>query len=320
MFYQGKKVLVTGGTGFVGMHYVEELLNQGAHVTIPIHNRPSVIKHECLKEMPGDMTVLDDCRRLCRGVQYVFHCGGTVSSAGVTARSAMAAITLNLVVTANTLQACGDEGVERVLIFSSSTAYPEAHHAIKEDEMWSAPPFPGYFGYAWMRRYTERLCEFIAQKSPLKIALLRPTAVYGRFDGSGHVIPSLIRRVMKKPDPFVVWGDGNEVRDFLHVTDLARGGLLLLEKHAYCDPVNIGYSTGVTVRQCLGVILKTAGHDTAKLIFDTTMPSTIPFRMVDITKARQTIGFEPQVKLDEGLFDTVKWYMANPNHPAVIGQ
>lgn len=320
MFYHGKKVLVTGGTGFVGMHYVEELLKQGAHVRIPIHKRASVMKHDRIEEMSGDLTVLDDCRKLCRGVQYVFHCGGTVSSAGTTAGAAMSAITLNLVVTANALQASWDEGVERILVFSSSTGYPDARHAIKEEEMWSAPPFPGYFGYAWMRRYTERLCEFMAQKSPTKIAILRPTAVYGRFDSSGHVIPSLIRRVMKKPNPFVVWGDGSEVRDFLHVTDLARGGLLLLEKKADCDPVNIGYGTAITVKQCLEVILKTAGHNQAELVYDTTKPSTIPFRMVDITKARQTIGFEPQVKLEDGLADTVKWFMANPNNSAVIGQ
>lgn len=319
MFYRGKKVLVTGATGFVGMHYVEQLLEHGAHVRIPIHSRASIIRHERIEEMPGDMTVLDDCRKLCRGAQYVFHCAGTVSSAGASADSAMAAITLNLVLTANILQGCWDEDVERVLIFSSSTGYPDARHAVREEDMWSAPPFPGYFGYAWMRRYTERLCEFIAEKSPMKIALLRPTAVYGRFDRSGHVIPSLIRRALKKPNPFIVWGDGSDVRDFLHVTDLARGGLLLLEKNANCDPVNIGYGTAITIRQCLEVILKAAGHDKAELLYDTTKPSTIPFRMVDITKARRIIGFEPQVRLEDGLADTVNWFMANPNDPAVFG-
>jgi GDP-L-fucose synthase len=247
-------------------------------------------------------------------MQYVFHAGGTASSAGTTASEAMAAITLNLVVTAQAIQAAWEEGVERILVFSSSTAYPEANHAITEDEMWSGPPYPGYFGYAWMRRYTERLCEFAAAKSKMKIAIARPTAIYGRGDSSAHVIPSLIRRALKKTNPFVVWGTGEEIRDFLHVSDLARGCLLLLEKHAECDPVNIGYGSAVTIKQVVHAILHAAGHETAEIIFDATKPGTIPFRMVDISKARRLLGFEPVISLENGVADAVKWFQANPHY------
>ncbi len=313
MFYKDKKILVTGGTGFVGTHIVEELLRAGAYVRVPVHHRASAVQHERLELMPGDLTVLDDCRKLARGMQHVFHAGGTVSSAGTTASAAMSAITLNIVVTAQTVQAAWDEGVERILIFSSSTAYPEANHAITEDEMWSGPPYPGYFGYAWMRRYTERLCEFAASRSKMKIALLRPTAVYGRWDTSAHVIPSLVRRSLEKPNPFVVWGTGEEVRDFLHVSDLACGCLLLLEKHAECDPVNIGYGSAVTIKQTVHAILRAAGHERAEIVFDATKPGTIPFRMVDISKARRLLGFEPKISLEDGLADTVKWFQANPH-------
>lgn len=312
MFYKDKKILVTGGTGFVGSHIVEELLAAGAFVRVPLHTRPSPIQDDRLELLSGDLTVLEDCRRLARGMDYVFHAGGTVSSAGTTSAAAMSAITLNTVVTANTIQAAWEEGAERLLVFSSSTAYPEANHAIKEDEMWSGPPYPGYFGYAWMRRYTERLCEFAASKSKMKIALVRPTAVYGRRDTSAHVIPSLVRRALEKPNPFVVWGTGEEVRDFLHVSDLARGCLLLLEKHAECDPVNIGYGSAVTVRQTVGAILRAAGHDQAGIVFDATKPGTIPFRMVDTSKARKVLGFEPKISLEDGLADTVRWFQANP--------
>jgi GDP-L-fucose synthase len=312
MFYKDKKILVTGGTGFVGSHIVEELLAAGAFVRVPLHIRPSPIRHERLELLPGDLTVLEDCRRLARGMDYVFHAGGTVSSAGTTSAAAMSAITLNTVVTAHTIQAAWEEGAERLLVFSSSTAYPEANHAIKEDEMWSAPPYPGYFGYAWMRRYTERLCEFAASRSQMKIALVRPTAVYGRRDTSAHVIPSLVRRALERQSPFVVWGTGDEVRDFLHVSDLARGCLLLLEKHAECDPVNIGYGSAVTIRQTVSAILRAAGHEQAEIVFDATKPGTIPFRMVDTSKARRLLGFEPKILLEEGLADTVKWFQANP--------
>ncbi len=315
MFYNNKKVLVTGGTGFVGTHLVEELLRRGASVRIPIHQRSPRVCHERIETMRADLTCLDDCRRLVHGMQYVFHAGGTVAAAGTKPVAAMGAITLNLVVTAQVLQAAWEEGVERILIFSSSTGYPPAEHAVTEEEMWSAAPYPGYFGYAWMRRYLERLGEFVAAKSPLKVALLRPTAVYGRHDNfdpqTSHVIPALIRRAAQKEDPFVVWGDGNEVRDFLHVTDLARGCLLLLEKHAECDPVNIGCGQGATIKQVVRTILNATGHEPASLQFDATKPSAIPFRMVDISKARRLLGFQPQITLEEGLADTVHWYQSH---------
>jgi GDP-L-fucose synthase len=312
MFYKDKKILVTGGTGFVGTHLVQQLLAAGAYVRVPLHSRPSSIKHERLELMPADLTVLADCRKLAHGMQLVFHAGGTVSSAGTTPASAMSAITLNTVVTAHAIEASWAEGVERLLVFSSSTAYPEAHHAITEDEMWTAPPYPGYFGYAWMRRYTERLCEFAGSRSKMKIAIVRPTAVYGQWDTSAHVIPSLVRRALQKQNPFVVWGTGEEVRDFLHVTDLARGCLLLMEKHAACDPVNIGYGSAVTIKQTVHAILRAAGHEKAEVVYDNTKPGTIPFRMVDISKARNLLGFAPQIKLEDGLADTVKWFQANP--------
>jgi GDP-L-fucose synthase len=314
-FYRGKKVLVTGGTGFVGSHIVDELLRLGAHVRIPIHERPPIVRDERIETVRADLTRVEDCRTATRGVQYVFHAAGTVSGAGVPSDTIMSGITLNLVLTAQMLQGAWQEGVERTLIFSSSAGYPAADHAVTEEEMWSAPPYANYFGYAWMRRYFERLSEFVASKSPMKIALLRPTAVYGRRDNfnpaTAHVIPALIRRAVEKQDPFVVRGTGKEVRDFLHITDLARGCRLLLEKHAVCDPVNIGYGRAITIEQTVRAILRAAGHDAAKLVFDSTDLGAIPVRMVDITKARTLLGFEPQVSLEDGLADTVKWFQAS---------
>jgi GDP-L-fucose synthase len=314
LFYQGKRVLVTGGTGFVGTHFVEELLRLGAQVRVPVHRRPLVVADPRIETVQADLTQLEDCRRAMRGVQYVFHAAGAVSAAAVTANNPMSAITQNLVLTAHCLEGAWLEGVERFQVFGSSTGYPAADHPIREDEMWSGPTYPAYFGYGWMRRYLERISEFVVTKSAMKIALVRPSAVYGRHDNfdpiTSHVIPALIRRAVEKQNPFVVWGSGDEVRDFLHVSDLVRGCLLMLEHHATCDPVNLGYGEAVTIRQVVEAILAAAGHEGAELIFDTTKPSTIPFRMVDTSKARSLFGFQPQVTLADGLADTVKWYAA----------
>lgn len=312
MFYDGKVVLVTGGTGFVGLHIVQELLKTGARIRIPIHQRPLMIKDDRIETIHADLTRQEDCLNAVKGVDFVFHAAGAVAAAAVTTSNPMAAITTNLILTSQILQAAWTANVERVLIFSSSTGYPIADYPIKEEEMWSGPPHPTYFGYGWMRRYLEKLGEFVASKSNVKVSIVRPTAVFGRWDNfapkTSHVIPALIRRAVEKENPYIVWGSGEEVRDFLHITDLARACLIMLEKCANCDPVNIGYGKVVTIKDIVYTILKAAGHDNVDIIFDSSKPTTIPYRAVDTTKAKKLLGFEPAVSLEEGLKDTIKWY------------
>jgi GDP-L-fucose synthase len=313
MFYRDKRVLVTGGTGFVGTHFVRALLDRNAKVRIPVHKRQPHFQHEAVEPVPCDITRLDDCLRICEKVDYVIHAAGAVAAAGVTVTNPMSAIASNLILTVRILEAAWSMEVKRILIFSSgTTAYPAVDYPIKEEEMWDAPPHPVYFGYGWMRRYLELLSQFVVSKSKMSIAICRPTAVYGRYDDfnplTSHVIPALLLRAIEKQNPYVVWGTGKEIRDFLHITDLVRGCLLLLEKYAVCDPVNIGYGKSVTVKRLVEVILKATGHEKAVVEFDTSKPTTIPVRMVETTKAKEILGFEPKVSLEDGLLDTVNWY------------
>ena len=311
-FYRGKVVLVTGGSGFVGTNIIQELLKHGAKVRATIHKRPMILSDSRIEVIGADLTRQEDCLSVVKGVDYVFHAGGAVAAAAVTASNPMAAITTNLILLAQMLQASWAAGVERFLLFSSSTGYPVTDHPVKEEEMWTGPTHPSYFGYGWSRRYFERLGEFVASKSDMKIALLRPSAPYGRWDNfdpvTGHVIPALIRKAVERLDPYEVWGSGEEVRDFLYVTDLVRGSLLMLQKYAVCDPVNIGYGRAVTIKEVVHIILKAAGYENARIEFNTSKPIAIPRRMVDISKAKKILGFEPQVSLEDGLRDTVEWY------------
>lgn len=297
----------------MGIHIVEQLLKSGSKVRVPIHKRPLIIKDERIETVKADLTRQEDCLAAVEGVDYVFHAAGAVAAAAVTGSNLMSAIATNLILTARMLEAACAGNVERFLLFSSSTGYPATDHPIKEEEMWSGPTHPSYFGYGWMRRYLERLGEFVASKSNVKIALVRPTAVYGRWDNfdpaTGHVIPALIRKAVERQDPYEVWGSGEEIRDFLHITDLARGCLLMLEKYATCDPVNLGYGKAVTIKEIVQIILKATDYEDAKVKFNTSKPTTIPFRMVDTSKGKKMLGFEPKVSLEEGLKDTVKWYM-----------
>jgi GDP-L-fucose synthase len=295
---------------------VEELVRRGAKVRVPIHFRPLLVKNDGIEVIKADLSQPEGCLRACEGIDYVVNAAGAVSAAAVTNSNPMGVITNNLVVSAQMLQAAWTAGVERFLILGSTTVYPAAERPIKEDEMWSGPTYPTYFAYGWMRRYVERLAEFVAQKSPMKIALVRPTAVYGRYDDfhpvKSHVIPALIRKAVEKMTPYEVWGTGDEVRDFVHVTDMVTGSLLALEKAANCEPINLGYGEAFTIKDVVRIILKETGHDKVQVKFDASKPVTIPFRMVDITKAKTLLGFKPQMSLEQGLADTIKWFKENP--------
>ncbi len=311
MFYKDKLCVVTGASGFVGTHMTEALLEAGARVRAVVRERPMIVKDARLELVRADLADQQACRRALQGGEVVFHCAGAVSAAGVTATNPMSAITANLTLTANVLEAAWAVGVDRVQIFGSSTGYPVSDYPIREDEMWSGPTHPSYFGYGWMRRYLERMGEFVHQKGGTKVVLVRPTATYGRHDNfdplASHVVPALIRKAVAKMTPYEVWGTGDEIRDFLHITDLARGCLLAAEKLPTCDPVNIGYGKVITVREIVELILKAAGHD-AEIVFDATKPTTIPVRMVDCEKAKRLLGFAPTMSLRDGLGDTVRWY------------
>jgi len=256
------------------------------------------------------------------GMDYVFHAAGAVGAAGVSPSHQLDGIATNLILTSRVLQGAWEAGVKRFLLLSSSTVYPAFDHPVKEEETWDGPPHPTYVGYGWMKRYLEKLAEFVALRSALKIAIVRPTAVYGRWDdfdpNTSHVIPALIVRATRKENPFVVWGTGDEIRDFLHITDLARGCLLALEKYAVCDPINIGYGDTVSIRQVVEIVLKTAGHYGAEVIFDESKPTTIPFRSVDTSRAKAILAFTPAISLGEGLNDTVGWYVETINSKKVI--
>jgi GDP-L-fucose synthase len=307
-FYKGKTVLITGGSGFVGMHFVQELLKRGSKVRTTHRLRRVVSEKEGAEVLRADLSQMADCMAVSRDIDYVVHCAGSVGAAGLDSYEQMESIVLNLVLASQMLQASWTSKVKKFLLFSSSTAYPVADYPIRENEMWIGYPHLSYFGYGWMRRYLERLGEFVAQKSDMKVIVVRPTAIYGRCDNSGHVIPTLIKRAVEKENPYVVWGSGKETRDFLHVTDFVRGSLLALEKLETFDPINIGYGKSARIRELVDIILEASGHKNATVEFDNSKPSSIPCRKVDISKAEYLLGFKPKVSLEEGIRDTIRWY------------
>ena len=314
MFYKDKKVVVTGGSGFVGTNFLLELLERGADVTTHTHVRPMEIQDERIKIVKDiDLFKLDDCMKLLDGADYVIHCGGYITNPSEV-RTNVQVLLHNINSTANVLEASAKCGLKGYLDINSSTGYPDRRHPVQEDEYWDEEPHESYFGYGWMRRYREKLMEFVSGFSDLKIALGRGTAMYGPYDNFNpktcHVIPALIHRVLSGEDPFVVWGTPDVVRDFLYVRDVVDGGLLVLEKGESMKPYNIGAGTAITVGDIVDSILK-ATDKNPKVVYDETKPTTIPFRMVSTDRIQNELGFEPKWSFEEGIKKTVDWYVNN---------
>ena len=218
MFYKDKKVVVTGGSGFVGSNFLLELLERGADITTHTHIRPMEIEDDRIRVVENiDLFKLDDCVKLLEGADYVIHCGGYITNPSEV-RTNVQVLLHNINSTANVLEAAAKCGLKGYLDINSSTGYPDRRYPITEDEYWDEEPHESYFGYGWMRRYREKLMEFVSGFSDLKIALGRGTAMYGPHDNFNpktcHVIPALINRVLSGEDPFVVWGTADVVRDF----------------------------------------------------------------------------------------------------------
>jgi nucleoside-diphosphate-sugar epimerase len=307
-FLQGRKVLITGGTGFIGRSFVEVLGKAGVDLRITVHDRPSPYAADVAEVVHADLSSAVDCRTACEGMDYVIHAAGSVGNAGTIRSNLIAPMAENLVMTVRLLEAASSR-CEKILIFSSgTTGYPSYDHPVREEEMWAAPPALVYFGYGWMRRYFELFGEYVSTVSPLQVLVCRPTAIYGRYDASGHLIPALVKRALSGENPLVVWGTGGEQRDFLHVSDMARGCLLMLHKGAAADAVNIGYGKTHTVADVANIIMRAAGRRATEIIFDDSKPTTIPIRAVDCSKAKELLGFLPGVSLEAGLQDLVDWH------------
>ena len=307
-FLRGRKVLITGGTGFIGRGFVEALMNSAAKIRITVHEQRSPFDQDRVEAVYADLTVPEDCIAACNDIDIVIHAAGSVGNAGNIRSNLVASLADNLVMAVRILEAAS-ERCGKILIFSSgTTVYPPYNRPVREEDIWTGPPAPVYFGYGWMRRYFELFGEYVGSVSPLRVLVCRPTAVYGRHDRSGHIVPALVHRSLSGESPLVVWGTGKEERDFLHVSDLVRGCLLLLRQETAVGPINIGYGKTVTVADVARIVMRAAGRPYTDIVFDETKPTTIPVRAVDSTKAKELLGFTPAITLDAGIRDLVGWY------------
>lgn len=307
--YKGKKALVTGGTGLIGIPLVEMLIQQGAKVRIaslddPSRSNPEAEFHQI------NLTKFENCMKVCRGIDFVFHLAGIKGSPAMTAKRPASFFVPLILMNTNMMEAARQCGVEKYLYTSTIGVYAPAE-VFYEDDVWKTFPSENDKFAGWAKRMGELQAEaYRIEYGWDKIAIIRPANVYGPYDNfdpnNAMVIPSLIKRALDGENPFIVWGDGTQVRDFIHAKDVARGMLLALDK-SIRQPVNLGSGVGVSIKKIVEIIVNNIKVK-PKVIWDTSKPTGDKKRIMDISRAK-AMGFEPTISIEEGIKETMGWYL-----------
>lgn len=318
-FWEGKRVVVTGGAGFVGSHLVERLLERGTHVRVVGRSRARLqdalgASGDAVEFVEGDLAQPEVAGAACEGRDVVMHLAAKVAGVGYNSAHPATLLHANGLIGLNLLDACVRQGVRRVLLTSSACVYRRfAFVPTPESEGFIDDPEPTNFGYGWAKRFLEVLGRGYAEEHGLDVCLVRPYNVYGPRDDfeweTNHVIPALIRKVVEGHDPVVVWGDGGQTRSFVYVTDIAEMLLEACEKHAVCEPLNLGADEEISVSDLVRLIIALSGKKT-RLAFDLSKPSGQPRRSGDHSRARAVLTYRPRVSMREGLAHTIAWYLA----------
>lgn len=308
--YRGRRILVTGAAGLYGRALVPRLLAEGARV-VTTSRTPPVPPLASSEHRLGDLTDRRFADDLVREVDVVFHLAGRRGSIGLQTSKAATMLGENALVCLNTLAAAQRAGVKALVYVSTVTVYPPMP-VYREDLAWSANPHPGDQYAAWAKRIAEKYIEALGiEHGFADIAIVRPVNTFGPFDDfdakTALVVPALIGRAERRESPFVVWGDGSAVRDFLYVDDAVRGLLLAYERGLGQGPINLGSGTGHSIREVAEAVLAATGHP-GPIAWDTSKPAGEPSKVADTARAREILGFKPEVALADAIARTVAWY------------
>ena len=305
-FYKNKKVLVTGGTGFIGSFVCEQLLLRKAKIIVTFRNNNfeniSHIKNS-IKLIKANLLDFGDAKRATRGVDIVLNLASKVAGIQYNIDHPVEMFGDNVTIAKNMIEASYRNNVERFLVVSSACVYPRfASVPTKETEGFLDDPEPTNLGYGWAKRVAELMGRFYFQEYAMKVAIARPYNAYGprdNFDPEvSHVIPGILKRVFDDESPLVVWGSGKQTRSFLYVEDFARGLIETAEKYPIEE---------VTIGNLAKMIIEISNKKT-KIRFDTARPDGQPRRNCDTKKALDKVNFKAQIRLRDGLERTIEWY------------
>ena len=311
MSYNNKNVLVTGAAGISGHSMVKRLLDEGSYVRATVYTKRklNLPKHKNLEIIKADLNSHNKCLDITENMDVVFNFVAFIRGAEGQLENQVDLVRNNVVPTINMLDACVKSKVDKVGFIGSSTMYPDVDYPVKEEEGFVDNPHPAYFGVAWMKRYAEIVCNYFNNITDTKFSIIRTTAMYGphdNFNDRGHVIPQLIMKADSGMNPFEIWGDGKQIRDFTYVDDVIDALLLVTEK-SNGRTYNVATGTPTTVTELVETITDIYGYK-PEFKYDLTKPTMIPKRVVDVSKIHEELNWKAKHTLRDGLEKTIEWY------------
>lgn len=316
-----KNILVTGGSGFVGINLIKMLSKFKKYkITATFFKSKRFYKVKNVKYIKANLENPKECSDICKNIDMVIMCAANSSGAAVMEKTPLVHLTPNVRMNLNMLEAAYFRKVKKFIFISSNTVYPVSSKAMREFDS-NFKFFHKYHIVGWMKQFSEIVCEIYAKKirNPMQTVVIRPGNLYGphdKFDPKkSKVIPSLIRKIATKKNPIEVWGDGKDLKDFLYIEDFCRFLIKLINNQKKAksnfDIFNVASGKSVTIKKILKILIKIQNLKNAQITFDISKPSMIPKRLINISKIKNTFNFMPQVSLDEGLKKTMKWFKEN---------
>ncbi|MGB2713795.1 MAG: GDP-L-fucose synthase [Vicinamibacterales bacterium] len=313
-FWKNQRVMVTGGSGFLGSYVVEQLKNRGASdVFVPTRRT-------------HDLRILDNIRQALRDAKptMVLHLAARVGGIGANREHPAEFFYDNLMMGVPLLHESWAAGVEKFVALGTICCYPK-HTAVpfNESDVWDGYPEETNAPYGLAKKMLLVQSQAYREQYGFNSIFVMPVNLYGPRDNfdpaSSHVIPALIRKCVEAQErgdsEIVVWGDGSPTREFLYVEDAAEGLLLAAERYNDSAPVNLGSASEITIKDLAETIAKLTGFG-GRIVWDASKPNGQPRRCLDVTRARQLFGFEASASFTDGLSRTIEWY--RQEHPKII--
>jgi GDP-L-fucose synthase len=311
--FKDKNILVTGGTGMIGRELVQILLDKGAKIRVASLDEP-VDFFENVEFHKVDLTIYKNCEMVCEGMDFIFHVAGIKCSAEMPRIKPLNYFIPMIRFNTNMMEAAYQSGTNWFLYTSSVGVYSPAE-IMKEDEVWKTFPSDNDKLPGWSKRMGELQAEgYKIQYDWDNISIVRPANTYGRWDEfdaeTAMVIPSLIRKAEEAGEggTLSVWGDGTPIRDFVHARDVARGMIFAVE-NKITEPLNLASGEGVSIAKLASSI---AAYFKCGIEFDKSKPNGDHKRILDMSRA-YSYGFKNTVDIDDGIDDTISWYLENKN-------
>ncbi|HMQ30316.1 MAG TPA: GDP-L-fucose synthase [Chloroflexaceae bacterium] len=305
-FWSGRRVVVTGGAGFLGGFVVEQLAALGpAAIVVPRTATYDLREREAIRQL------LADARP-----DLVIHMAARVGGIGANREHPADFFYDNLIMGAQLMHESWRAGVEKFVALGTVCAYPK-HTPVpfSEDDLWNGYPEETNAPYGLAKKMMLVQSQTYREQYSFNSIFLLPVNLYGPRDNfdlhSSHVIPALIRKCLEARDTgareIVAWGDGSPTREFLYVEDAAEGILLAAERYNSSDPVNLGSSYEISIRELTETVARVTGFAGA-IVWDTSKPNGQPRRKLAVERARERFGFASRTGFEEGLRKTVEWY------------